>query len=129
MIWYVAAGGAAGSVLRFLLSSAIQQQTGGELPLGTLMINITGSLLLGFLMEYALSSPAISREVRALVTTGFCGGYTTFSTFSYESIKLLQEGDYRHAGVYVGLSVLVSLAGAFAGIALARELLALRRLA
>jgi fluoride exporter len=129
MIWYVAAGGAAGSVLRFLLSTAIQQRTGGEFPLGTLMINITGSLLLGFLMEYALSSPAISREVRALVTTGFCGGYTTFSTFSYESIKLLQEGDYRHAGVYVGLSVLVSLAGAFAGIALARELLALRRLA
>jgi CrcB protein len=127
MIWYVALGGAVGSVLRFLLSSVVQQRTGGPFPHGTLVINITGSLLLGFLLEYALATPAISREVRALLTTGFCGGYTTFSTFSYETIKLVLEGDYRRAGWYLGLSVVLSLLGAVAGLTLAREALLLRR--
>jgi CrcB protein len=128
MIWYVALGGAVGSVLRFLLGTVVQQRSGGTFPLGTLLINITGSLLLAFLLEYSLATPAISREVRALLTTGFCGGYTTFSTFSYETLKLVQDGDYRRAGLYVGLSVIVSLVGALFGFGLAREALALRRL-
>jgi len=128
MIWYVAAGGALGSVLRFLLSTAVQERA-GAFPLGTLIVNVTGSLLLGFVMEYALATPAISREARALLTTGFCGGYTTFSTFSYETMKLVQDGDYRRAVLYIGLSLVVSLAGILAGFGLAREVLTFRRLA
>jgi CrcB protein len=127
MIWYIAAGGAVGSVLRFLVGLLIQDRAGAGFPAGTLLINITGSFLVGLLLEYALATPAISREVRAMLTTGFCGGYTTFSTFSYETARLLQDGDYRRAGTYVGLSVVVSIAGTFAGFAAARELLALRR--
>jgi CrcB protein len=127
MIWFVALGGAVGSVARFLLGGLVQQRAGGAFPIGTLIINISGSLLLAFLMDYALASPAISREVRAMITTGFCGGYTTFSTFSYETAKLIQDGDYRRAGLYIGLSMVVSLAGAFAGFSLANELLTLRR--
>ncbi|HEY7029190.1 MAG TPA: fluoride efflux transporter CrcB [Gemmatimonadales bacterium] len=129
MNWYVAFGGAVGSVVRFILATAVQERFGGSFPVGTLLINITGSLLVAFLLEYALATPAISREARALLTTGFCGGYTTFSTFSYETLKLLHDGDYRRAGVYVGLSVVVSLVGAFVGFSLAREVLTLRRLA
>src|SRR5919201_4338081 len=105
MIWYVAVGGAAGSVARFLLGTALQQRSGGTFPIGTLVINITGSLLLGFLVRYALATPAVSAEVRALLTTGFCGGYTTFSTFSYETAALIEEGEYQRAALYVALSV------------------------
>lgn len=97
-------------------------------PLGTLLINITGSFLLALLMGYALANPAVSREARAMLTTGFRGGYTTFSTFSYEATMLLEEGDHRRAGLYVTLSVVASLGGAIAGFGVAREVLVLRRL-
>ncbi len=126
MIWYVAAGGAVGSVSRFLLGTFVQQRTDGTFPLGTLVINVTGSLLLGFLLRYALSTQAISPEVRALLTTGFCGGYTTFSTFSYETVALIEDGQHRRAALYVALSVAASLLGAFVGIVGARELLEFR---
>ncbi len=97
------------------------------LAVGTLVVNVTGSLLLGFLLRYALATPAITPEVRALLTTGFCGGYTTFSTLSYETIALIEDGDYRRAALYVALSLLLSLVGTWAGLALAREVLAARR--
>lgn len=128
MIWYVAVGGTLGSVARFVLSGLIQQSTAGVFPLGTPLSNITGSFLPALLMEYALATPAASREVRAMLTTGFCGGYTTFSTFSYEATRLMQEGDYRRAGLYVALSVAASVGGAIAGFGVAREVLAVRRL-
>ena len=127
MIWYVALGGAVGSVARYLLSILLQTRSGTEFPLGTLVINISGSLLLGFLLRYALDSSAISPEVRALATTGFCGGYTTFSAFSYETVMLMDAGDWKRASMYVTMSVVGSVLGAFIGIAGARELLALRR--
>lgn len=127
MIWFVAIGGAVGSAARFALSSMIQRWSGTPFPIGTLVINITGSLLLGFLIRYALGTSSITPEVRALLTTGFCGGYTTFSTFSYESIVLLESGQYGRAGFYVVFSVAVSLAATLAGMAAARELLAVRQ--
>jgi fluoride exporter len=124
-VW-VAAGSAAGGVVRFLLGALIQQKTGTTFPLSTLLINVTGSLALGFLLRYSLGTAAVRPEVRALLTSGFCGGYTTFSTFSYEAVALLEEGDYHRAAWYIGLSVVFSLAGTFIGIGLAREALALR---
>lgn len=126
MIWFVALGSALGGVARFLLSSFLQQKVGTAFPVGTLVVNISGSLLLGFLMSYALSSAAISPEVRGLLTTGFCGGYTTFSTFTYETMALLEDGELGRAATYVLLSVVVSLIGAYLGITAARELIALR---
>lgn len=123
---YVAAGSAVGGALRFVLGGIIQRWTGGTFPSGTLLINITGSFLLGFLIRYALESQAITPEVRALLTTGFCGGYTTFSTFSYETAGMIENGDYHRAVLYVVLSLVVSLIGTFLGFALAREVLRLR---
>jgi fluoride exporter len=125
LIWYVAAGSAVGGAARFALSSFIQQRA-GTFPVGTLIVNITGSLILGFLMRYALGSTSVSAETRALLTTGFCGGYTTFSTFSYETVTLIQDGDYRRAATYVMVSVVVSLVAALVGIAAANQLLAAR---
>ena len=125
LVWYVAIGSAFGGASRFALSSFIQQRA-GTFPVGTLIVNITGSLALGFLLRYALGSTSVSAETRALLTTGFCGGYTTFSTFSYETVALIQDGDYRRAAWYVMLSVVLSLMATFAGIMLGNQLLAAR---
>ncbi|HEV2642016.1 MAG TPA: fluoride efflux transporter CrcB [Candidatus Elarobacter sp.] len=123
LLWYIAAGSALGGVTRYLVGFAIQQRAGVAFPLGTLIINVTGSLLLGFLLRAALEGVSISPEMRAFLTTGFCGGYTTFSTFSYDSIALVQGGEYRRAAIYVTLSVVLSLIATFAGIALAQSVL------
>jgi CrcB protein len=123
----VAIGSAAGGVLRFLLGTLIQQKTGSTFPVGTLAINVTGSLALGFIVRYALATPVVGPEVRALLTAGLCGGYTTFSAFSYEGASLIEEGDYQRAAWYVGLSVVLSLAATFLGIGLAKQILEWRR--
>jgi len=124
--WYVALGSAAGGVARFAVALLVQQRVGPAFPIGTLVVNISGSMLLGFLLRYALGTDAISPEVRALLTTGFCGGYTTFSTFSYDTMMLLEDGEGLRAGGYVLLSVMLSLVGTWLGILAARELLAVR---
>jgi CrcB protein len=124
--WAVAIGAALGGVARYYLASAIQQRVGPTFPWGTLVINVSGGLLLGVLMRYALATPSVSAELRALLTTGFCGGYTTFSTYSYETATLLEDGQYGRAGTYALASVVLALVATFAGFVLARELIALR---
>ena len=124
--WYVALGSAVGGVARFALASLVQQRVGPNFPTGTLVVNVSGSFLLGLLVRYALGTQAITPEVRALLTTGFCGGYTTFSTFTYDTMLLLEDGQSSRAGLYVVLSVVLSLAGAWLGILGGRALLALR---
>lgn len=126
MLWYVAIGSAVGGVIRYLLGGAIQRALAASFPVGTLVINVTGSALLGFIVRYALETPAVTPEIRALLGVGFCGGYTTFSTFSYETLTLLEDGDWRRAGLYVGVSLLGSVLAAFLGFMAARELIALR---
>jgi len=124
--WAVAVGAALGGVARYYLASALQQRLGATFPWGTLAVNVSGSLLLGVLIRYALATPTVSVEMRALLTTGFCGGYTTFSTYSYETATLLEDGQYGRAGAYALGSVVVALGATFAGFMLARELIALR---
>ena len=124
--WAVAIGAALGGVARYYLASAIQQRVGPTFPWGTLVINVSGGLLLGVLMRYALATPSVSTELRALLTTGFCGGYTTFSTYSYETATLLEDGQYGRACTYALASVVLALVATFAGFVLARELIALR---
>jgi CrcB protein len=126
MLWYVAIGSAVGGVSRYLLGGVIQRALAASFPVGTLLINVTGSALLGFLLRYALDTPSLTPEIRALLGVGFCGGYTTFSTFSYETLALLEDGDWRRAGLYVTLSVVGSLLATFVGFVAARELIALR---
>jgi fluoride exporter len=120
LVGYVGLGGAVGSVARYLLTVVIQQHAGSGFPFGTLVVNVTGSIVLGFLMRYGLETAATSPEMRLLLTTGFCGGYTTFSTFSYETARLLEDGEWRRGATYVLASVLLSLGGMLVGFALAR---------
>ena len=127
MIWYVAFGSAVGGVARYLLGGWIQQRAGTTFPVQTLFINITGSFLLGFVQHYALSTTAISPEMRAMLTMGFCAGYTTFSTFSFETARLLEDGDWRRAALYITLSVTLTVLAAVLGIVAARELIALKQ--
>jgi CrcB protein len=126
MIWAIAVGAAAGGVARYYLTSWVLVRTGAAFPWGTLLINVTGSLLLGMIVRYAVATPEMSVELRALLTTGFCGGYTTFSTYSYETAALIETGQYGRAGAYAIGSAALALLATFAGFALVRELLAFR---
>lgn len=127
LIWlYVAVGSAFGGVGRYVIGGAIQQRFGLAFPVGTLVINIAGSFLIGFILRLALGGTQMSPETRILLTTGFCGGFTTFSTFSYETATLIEGGQYRRAAIYVALSVVVSLVATFAGFALAQSALTFR---
>jgi fluoride exporter len=127
IFWSVAVGAALGGLSRYYLTGVIQQRAGADFPLATMVINISGSFLLGLIMRYAGQTDFVSPEMRALLTTGFCGGYTTFSTFSYESVMLLEDGEYGRAAVYIALSVTLALLGVFLGFALANRLIAVRQ--
>lgn len=117
MFFYVAIGSALGGVSRYLLGGLVQRMLDTTFPAGTLFINVSGSFLLGAILRYAVDTPSLSLEVRALLTVGFCGGYTTFSTFSYETVALLKDGEWTRAGLYVAASVLLSVGAMFLGFA------------
>src|SRR4051795_3663611 len=127
MLIYVALGSALGGMSRYLLGGLVQRLWETSFPTGTLFVNFSGSFLLGLIIRYALQTPGFSPEIRALLTIGFCGGYTTFSTFSYEAMVLLDSGEGGRAGLYVSASLLLSLTGTFLGSAVAREVIALRQ--
>jgi fluoride exporter len=126
MLWYIAAGSAIGGVGRYLLGGAIQRATNGTFPVGTLWINLTGSFLLGLILRYGVDSPTLTPEVRAFLTVGLCGGYTTFSTFSYETVALIQDSEWARAGLYIALSLGLSLLATWLGIVVAREVVLVR---
>src|SRR5262245_30466947 len=109
LMWYVTVGGAIGSDARFALRDAIQSRLTSAFPVATLAINVTGSLLLGFIYQIATDTTAVSDEVRVFLGVGLCGGFTTFSTFSYETARLMQDGNHRQAGAYIMASVVMSL--------------------
>ena len=123
MLLYVALGSALGGVSRYLLGGLIQRLLDTGFPAGTLVVNVSGSFLLGLIIRLALETPALGPEIRALLTIGFCGGYTTFSTFSYETAVLLEDGEWTRAAVYVAASVAFSIIGTVLGFALARQII------
>lgn len=123
MIWLVALGGALGSVSRFLVGPAIQRAFGFTFPFGTLFINILGSFILGIVAEIAIEGGPISPNGRAFLGIGFCGGFTTFSAFSLETVALFEGGQVGRAGAYVIASVALSVTAAWLGLLTARQLL------
>lgn len=106
----VGLGGAAGSMLRFLC----QRWWNHSFPYGTLAVNLAGCFLIGILWGLALKN-SIDDHARLLLMTGFCGGFTTFSAFTQESIQLLQQQRLLHFFVYLGLSITAGLLATFAG--------------
>ena len=113
-ILVVAAGGAVGAVARYAASGWVQDLSAGFFPWGTFVVNAAGSFLLGFSLVW-LQSTMASAELRQLVTIGFLGSFTTFSTFSYEAVAMLRDGEWWRAGGYVAGSVAVGLAAVVAG--------------
>lgn len=109
---FVGLGGMAGSMLRFLISQWVLKFTPGTATSATLLVNIIGSLLLGFLFHFASK---MDRSYFLLATTGFCGGFTTFSAFSVENIDLLVTNNVSSALLYIGLSLVLCLAAAGCG--------------
>ena len=103
----VFAGGGVGSVVRFMLAIWIGQRWGKSFPLGTFVINITGSFLIGFLMTLMAERFLENPEWRLLLVVGGLGGYTTFSTFQYETGKLVMDGELGYAALNIVLSVAV----------------------
>jgi len=117
----IAAGGAVGAVLRYLVQRGVHGvvNTGG-FPLGTLVVNLSGCLLLGLLATYLQERTAVPVQVRLAVTVGVMGAYTTFSTFSAETLYLLETDRVPTAAAYVGLSVMLGVLGVWMGQSLAR---------
>ena len=118
----IAAGGAIGAVLRFWISSGIYGLLGRGFPYGTLAVNVVGSLLMGILYVLLIERLALGAEWRAFLLVGLLGAFTTFSTFSIETLNLLEQADYAKAFANVVLSVVACIAAAFIGITIARQL-------
>ena len=118
----VAAGGAAGAVLRWLMAGAVQRYSGGAFPWGTFAVNALGSFLLGFLFVWLIERSTATELVRLALTVGLLGAFTTFSTYSLESIRLLQEGAYGLAAGNVFGQVFICLLLTWIGIQLARAI-------
>ena len=124
MLAYIALGGMLGTVARYALQGWVQTRAGATtFPIGTLAINVLGSLLLGFLIRYATGSTAIPPDVRGALTIGFCGAFTTMSTFSYETMTLLRAAEYWYATVYMGGTLIGCLAAVLVGTIVANRLL------
>lgn len=113
---FVGIGGVFGAISRYAISKAINEKTGSLLPLGTWVVNITGAFLLSFLLGLGFASwSTMGKDLELALTTGFLGAYTTFSTFSYETFQLIQDGEFLRALEYVLLSVILGLAAAWLG--------------
>ncbi len=117
----VLVGGAVGAPLRYLTDLLIQSRNTGLFPWGTFVVNVAGSLVLGIAASAVLHAGAPS-WVSALVATGFCGALTTFSTFGFETFRLIEDGAWRVAGLNVGASLLAGMTAFVAGWELARLL-------
>lgn len=120
-ILLIAIFGAVGTLTRYGLQGLIQFRAGGAFPYGTLLINLTGCFLLGLIGQFTLNRMLISPDWRVAITVGFFGGYTTFSSFGWETAKMLEDGEWLRATTYVAASVFVGLFLSVAGIRLANR--------
>jgi len=111
--------GSAGTLARYALGGLVQHRAGSSFPAGTLAVNLLGCFLLGGVAEYALQHLSIPPDWRIGITVGFIGAFTTFSTFVYESSRMLEEGDWLKMALYVSLSVAGGLLLTLTGIHLA----------
>ncbi|MEA3535115.1 fluoride efflux transporter CrcB [Rhizobium sp. CC-YZS058] len=119
----VAAGGAIGSVLRYLVGLAAARSLGPVFPFGTLTVNLVGGFLIGLVAGVFAIRAEAPQELRVFLITGCLGGFTTFSAFSLDVVTLLERGDSGLAALYLLVSVGFSIAAVFAGLALMRTIL------
>jgi fluoride exporter len=122
LLW-VCLGSALGGGARYLVSQAALQLLGTGFPYGTLAVNVIGSFAIGAIMHVGLESTLLSPMARLFLTTGVLGGFTTYSTFNYETLGLVGEGDWLRAGLNVAVTVVACLLAGLLGVASGRALL------
>lgn len=116
----VALGGGVGSVLRYLVSKIVYKWFPAYIPMGTFAVNVLGCFMIGLFFGLAIKNASYQGDMRILLMTGLCGGFTTFSAFALENVNLLQSGEYMQALIYIVASVVVGLLAVFGGIVLVR---------
>lgn len=119
----IAAGGALGALSRHFVSNAIMKITGGGFPYGTFTVNIVGSFLMGILIIAFAHRFDMTPALRALLTVGFLGSFTTFSTYSMETVLLIERGDFQSAALYAAGSLVVGVLALMAGMWLGRAMI------
>lgn len=118
----IAGGGAIGALLRYWVSNATYALTGSAFPYGTLLVNVAGSLVMGFLYIWLLERMLADGALRAFLLIGLLGAFTTFSTFSIETLNLMESGQLMRAASNAVLSVVLCIGAAALGVAIARQL-------
>lgn len=124
IFFWIALGGALGSVARFSVAATVNRLLGVSFPVGTLIVNVLGSFAIGYILTFMLSKFPHAENQRYFLVTGFLGGFTTFSAFSFDLLQQLQRGENLMAIVYVLASVLLGLAAVMLGYLLAQGSLA-----
>ncbi len=116
----VGAGGFLGSISRFLASRLIQENMAVAFPFGTFFVNISGCFLIGFIYGLSERSSLLSSGWKMFLAVGFCGGFTTFSTFANENLALIRDGAFFQFSMYTGMSIFLGIAATFLGILVTR---------
>jgi CrcB protein len=119
-------GGALGTLLRYLTSIVAARWLGVDFPYGTLIVNLSGAFIVGFVQQLGTEALVIPDSTRLFLTTGMMGGFTTYSAFSYETIRLVEMGAWPQASIYVVVTTVACLGLCFLGIGAGRMLFALR---
>src|SRR5262245_51196459 len=122
LIVAIAVGGALGSVARYLLAVGLQRATGSSFPIGTLAVNVLGSFVIGLLYVWLIERSGSRPELRGFLIVGVLGGFTTFSSFSMETVTLMMQASYGRAALNVAASVALCLGATVSGVALGRQI-------
>ena len=112
----IGAGSCIGGICRYLCQQFVQKHYPSSIPLGTLSVNVIGCFIIGIIYALADKGNILSPAMRLLLATGFCGGYTTFSSFAVENISLIRDGEFFYTGLYIALSVIIGFAAVYLGI-------------
>ena len=116
----IGAGGFVGSIARYLTSKYIQDNLSFSFPVGTLIVNISGCFILGVIYGLMERGDILSQESRLFLTIGFCGGFTTFSSFAFENVLILRDGNFMQSALYISLSVFAGILSLYIGSIIAK---------
>ncbi|HEX5154025.1 MAG TPA: fluoride efflux transporter CrcB [Parafilimonas sp.] len=113
---FIGIGGFMGSICRYLLQQFVQNNYPSSIPYGTLIVNIIGCFIIGLVYELSSKGNLLSSEMRLFLATGICGGFTTFSSFAYENVSMVLDGEFLYPLLYLLMSVVIGFGAVHAGI-------------